>query len=185
MNPRRAALLALGPLLALLVLSPTAGAGPAEGQLLQAPNVIAISEHLVTAGQPTPSALATLSEQHFRAVINLAPPTVASAVANEPELVRGQGIEYVSIPIAWTQPTDAHVQAFFAAMQRFKDRKVLVHCQVNMRASALGFLYQVIVEGQNPATAYEVLSRVWTPDGPWRSLLESQLRQAKIPFALP
>ena len=162
-----------------------AATGPGEGQGIQAKNVVTVSDRLVTSGQPTSNSLATLSKQGFQAVIYLAPPTVSNAVSNEPDLIRGQGMDYINIPIEWTHPTEAHFHAFVAAMKQFQGRKVLVHCQANMRASAMTFLYRVIIEGENPARAYEFVTKVWSPDGPWKTLIESQLLKSKIAFTLP
>ena len=66
-------------------------------------------------------------------------------------------------------------------MNRLRDRKVLVHCQVNMRASSMTFLYRVIVGGEKP-DAYEAVAKVWSPEGPWKRLLTDQLRKAGIAF---
>jgi hypothetical protein len=59
---------------------------------------------------------------------------------------------------------------------------VLVHCQVNMRASSLVFLHRVIRGQEDPALAYEAVARVWSPSGPWRQLITSQLARYKIDF---
>jgi protein tyrosine phosphatase (PTP) superfamily phosphohydrolase (DUF442 family) len=109
-------------------------------QGIKAPNVVAISERLVTSGQPTPESLANLSKQRFQAVIYLAPPSVPDAVANEPEVVRSQGLAFVNIPIQWSKPTEADFQSFVVAMKRFQGKKILVHCQANLRASAMTFM---------------------------------------------
>lgn len=158
------------------------GSAPVGETAIQAPNVVVISANLVTSGQPTAEALSALSAQGFGAVIYLAPPTVADAVAGEADIVRKQGLEFVNIPIRFDNPTDADFQSFVAAMNRLRDRKVLVHCQVNMRASSLTFLYRVIVGGEKPETAYESVARIWSPGGPWKRLLVDQLRQAGIAF---
>ena len=50
---------------------------------LVAPNIVTISPRLVTSGQPNAASLSRLYEQGFDAVIYLAPPTVADAVAGE------------------------------------------------------------------------------------------------------
>lgn len=149
---------------------------------LQAPNVVPISGDLVTSGQPTAEALAGLSAQGFGAVIYLAPPTVSDAVPAEADLVRKQGMEFVNIPIPFNNPTRADFQAFIAAMDRLGGRKVLVHCQVNMRASSMTFLYRVIVRGVQPEQAYESVAKVWSPHGPWKDLLVAELRRAGIAF---
>ena len=168
--------------LGLLALIAVATAALADDRLLHAPNVVTISPRLVTSGQPTANALLQLSKQGFGAVIYLAPFTVSDAVPNEAEIVRGQGLEFVNIPIQFGKPTDADFQAFVVAMNRFRDRKVLVHCQVNMRASSLTFLYRVIVDGEDPAKAYDSVAGVWSPVGPWKALLTSQLQKAGIAF---
>lgn len=154
----------------------------AHAQALDAPNVVPISPQLVTSGQPTAAALRNLAAAGFQAVIYLAPPTVPDAVANEAQIVRAQGLEYVNIPIRFNNPTEADYQAFVQTMNRLRGRKVLVHCQVNMRASSLTFLYRVIVGRESPERAYESVARVWSPDGPWKSLLTVQLRKARIAF---
>jgi hypothetical protein len=46
------------------------------------------------------------------------------------------------------------------------------------------FLYRTIVLKDDPRAAYEALSGVWLPDGPWRRLIEDQLRKHKIAFEL-
>ena len=149
---------------------------------LKAPNVVPISAKLVTAGQPGAEALATLASQGFEAVIYLAPPTVSDAVPGEADIVRRQGIEFVNIPIVFSKPAEADFDAFVQAMKRFEGRKVLVHCQVNMRASSLTFLYRVIVLKEDPDKAYEAVAKVWSPGGPWKVLLVAQLRKAGVSF---
>lgn len=149
---------------------------------IQAPNVVPISPKLVTAGQPTADALTKLSEHGFMAVIYLAPPTVQDAVPGEAEIVRKQGLEFVNIPVQFGNPTEADFESFVQVMKRLTGRKVLVHCQVNMRASSFTFLYRVVVNKEKPEQAYESVAKVWSPEGPWKSLLVVQLRKAGIPF---
>ena len=149
---------------------------------IDAPNIVVISPRLVTSGQPTAASLSRLREQGFEAVIYLAPPTVADAVPAEAEIVRKQGLEFVNIPINFGKPTEAHFEEFSAVMQKFHDRKVLVHCQVNMRASTMTFLYRVIIGKEKPDLAYVSVAQVWSPEGPWKNLIITQLRKAAIDF---
>jgi protein tyrosine phosphatase (PTP) superfamily phosphohydrolase (DUF442 family) len=149
---------------------------------LAAPNVVAITPHLVTSGQPSPQALSTLGQRGFQAVIYLAPSTVPDAVANEPELLAKQGIEFVHIPIPFGAPAEAHALAVSAALTRLQPKKVLVHCQVNMRASTLVFLHRVLRGNESPELAYEAVVKVWSPAGAWRELLLAQLRKHNVNF---
>jgi protein tyrosine phosphatase (PTP) superfamily phosphohydrolase (DUF442 family) len=157
-------------------------AGTASG----APNRVEISPRLVTSGQPTAQALAELGAQGYGAVIYLAPPTVPDAVADEARIVGRQGLVFVNLPIAFDAPTAADVSSFNALLQALLpalgERKLLVHCQINLRASTLVFLYRATVRREDPAAAWAAVSRVWTPDGAWRRLVEQQLAAHGVRF---
>lgn len=168
--------------IAALISTPATVHVRAEEPGIQAPNVVVISPTIVTSGQPTAASLSRLAGQGFQAVIYLAPPTVPDAIAGEADMVRRQGLEFVNIPIEFGEPTEADFQQFVETMNRFRDMKVLIHCQVNMRASTFTFLYRVIKEREAPEQAYQAVARVWSPRGPWNRLLTSQLRKAGIAF---
>ncbi|RVT88252.1 fused DSP-PTPase phosphatase/NAD kinase-like protein [Inhella crocodyli] len=158
------------------------GLDPARAVGLDAPNVVEIGPRLVTAGQPTRQTLAGLGGLGFQAVIYLAPSTVPDAVPEEEALLRRQGIEFVHLPVPFAAPTAAHAAAVSAALRRLQDQKVLVHCQVNMRASTMVFLHRVRALQADPAEAYEAVARVWSPSGPWRALVLEELKQQGIDF---
>ncbi|MBK0392333.1 protein tyrosine phosphatase family protein [Ramlibacter algicola] len=155
-----------------------------RAQGIDAPNVVPVTELLVTSGQPTADALSRLGAAGFQAVIYLAPSTVHSAVQEEPALLAKQGIEFVQIPIPFATPSAGHFRTVTAALQRLKDKKVLVHCEVNMRASSMVFLHRVVTLKDEPASAFAFVTRVWSPRGPWRTLIEEQLRESGIRFEL-
>jgi len=77
---------------------------------------------------------------------------------------------------------DADFEAFASALNGLGSRKVLVHCQINLRASSMVFLYRAIVLKEEPRVAYQAVSGVWSPDGPWRRLIEDELRKHKVAF---
>lgn len=146
------------------------------------PNLVALSEQLVTSGQPSADWLATLGAQGFEAVIYLAPPTVGDALREEPLIVARQGLVFINIPVRFDAPSARDFETFAAQLGALKGKKVLVHCQVNMRASTLSFLYRTVVERAEPRQAYEQVARVWTPSGPWKALVQEQLRRHDINF---
>jgi len=151
-------------------------------QPIDAPNFIPISPLLATSGQPTEDALRALGTRGFRAVVYLAPGNVANAVHAEAELLAAQGIEFIPIPIPFGAPEHAHVQAVFAALNRLRDRKTLVHCEINMRASTLVFLYRAIELRDDPASAYQAVAQVWSPRGVWRRLVVDELAASDLQF---
>jgi protein tyrosine phosphatase (PTP) superfamily phosphohydrolase (DUF442 family) len=156
--------------------------GSARSQSVSAPNVVVISPRLVTSGQPSSSALASIRQLGFDAVICLVPATVLGTVKEEPELLAKQGVEFVYMPIPFNLPEEHHFLGTSAALDRLKTKKVLVHCEVNMRASSMVFLHRVIQGREDPAHAYEAVAAVWSPRGPWRRLMEAQLSKHSINF---
>jgi hypothetical protein len=56
-------------------------------------------------------------------------------------------------------------------MQRNTDKKTLLHCQVNARATAFSFLYRVIYEDVPIAQAKEDMNTVWQPNEVWRDFI--------------
>jgi len=59
---------------------------------------------------------------------------------------------------------------------------VLVHCQINLQASTMTFLYRVIELGESPDKAYESVASVWSPNEVWKRYVVAQLARAKIAF---
>lgn len=164
--------------LALALAAPAALAANA----ITAPNVVPISANLVTSGQPTADSLGALAAQGFGAVIYLAPPNVGDAVREEGLIVGKQGLVFVNIPILFGEPTEADFKTFAAVLKSLEGRKVLVHCQVNMRASSMTFLYRALVLKEDPRLAYESVAKVWAPHGPWKKLIVDQLQKNKVNF---
>ena len=172
-------------LLALPLSLAATALGQAAGDSGMGANYVAATERLHTAGQPSAAALATLAEQGFELVVNLAPPTNAGAVPDEGKLVAEHGPTYVNIPVDWQQPMYEDFALFSAVMNGARDRKVLVHCQLNMRASAFAFLYRVVHEGVPPAEAMEALRAVWIPRDQWATFTADVLARHRIDFKLP
>ena len=136
----------------------------------------------MTSGQPSAEALAGLAAQGFEAVIYLAPPTVSDAVRDEALIVARQGLMFVNIPIKFDSPTEKDFEAFTSVLSSLATRKVLVHCQINLRASSMVFLHRVITAKEDPRVAYDAVARVWSPDGTWKTLMRTLLRKNGVNF---
>jgi protein tyrosine phosphatase (PTP) superfamily phosphohydrolase (DUF442 family) len=154
----------------------------AQWPAVDAPNFVAISTSLATSGQPSPAALADLKRIGVEAVISLGPRGGPDLVPEEPAIVRAQGIDFISLPFPPDGPSEAQYLAVAQALARVRDRRTLVHCQVNWQASTFVFLQRVIVRKENPDLAYESVAKVWSPSGPWRELVVTQLRKHHIDF---
>ena len=156
----------------------------AQQPSLSIPNRVDISPRLVTSGQPSAQALAALGAQGFGADIYLAPPTVSDAVREEAAIVGRQGLVFVNIPINFDHPTEQDYETFAAVLGALSNRKVLVHCQVNLRASSMVFLYRVIALKEDPSAAYDSVTGIWKPEGPWKRLIVELLRKHSVKFEL-
>jgi protein tyrosine phosphatase (PTP) superfamily phosphohydrolase (DUF442 family) len=170
--------------LGLIFLFVAANACIAQVMPLKAPNVVEISTEWVTSGQPSADALANLKALGFDSVIYLAPPTVLDAVRDEQLIVTKQGLTFINIPIRFDQPTERDFENFSALLKSLSGRKVLVHCQINLRASSMMFLHRVITQKEEPRTAFEAVSKVWSPDPVWKRFMEGQLRKHSVSFEI-
>jgi len=164
---------------------------PACAQLSPRPdspalNYVAVSPMIGTAGMPRPEQFETIGRAGFRTVIELATPGTAGSHRDEAEFVTRQGMRYFNVPVDFARPTaDAYLR-FAALMREHADERVLVHCEMNMRASAFVFLYRVLELGEEADRAYEDVLRVWQPAPHWRRFILTMLQQrsAPLPIAL-
>lgn len=129
------------------------------------------SAAFASSGQPTAEQLAAVQQAGFERVVYVAYSDHENSLANEDRLVKNLGMEYVHIPVEWDAPTVSDFELFAGAMRRAPEKKTLLHCQVNYRASAFSFLYRVIHEGVAVAEAKKDMNSVWTPNDTWRELI--------------
>lgn len=155
---------------------------PTQAAEFTAPNLLAVTPTILTSGQPTAEALAMLGKQKIDAVIYLVPADIPGAVADEASILKKQGIAYTHIPIPFGAPTADHYRQFAEAMSKLAGKKVLVHCEINLRASSMVFLYRTIALKHDPQTAYDSVARIWSPRGAWKPFIESVLSAHNIKF---
>jgi protein tyrosine phosphatase (PTP) superfamily phosphohydrolase (DUF442 family) len=140
-------------------------------------NHLLISEAIGTAGQPTATQFADIGAAGYDLVVNLAMPDSTNALPNERELVEEQGMDYVHIPVEWESPTLHDLDQFFEVMRRHADKKVFVHCVLNMRVSCFMLLHRVLRQGVPLATARATLLEIWQPNPVWEAFLQRALDQ--------
>ena len=133
--------------------------------------------NFASSGQPTKKQLKLLKTVGFERIIYIAFSNSGKAFADEDVIVKELGMEYIHIPVVWDDPSASDFYAFADVMQRDTDKKSLLHCQVNYRASAFAFLYRVIYQDVPIAIAKSDMNSVWQPDETWRSLIFSILEE--------
>jgi len=165
----------------MLALSPVANAlEEVDPALAAITNFRQYSPVFASAGQPTREQFTTIKENGFERVVYIAFTNNPNAVADEDTVVKGLGMEYMQIPVDFNNPLPADFYAFADSMRRNTDKKTLLHCQVNARATAFSFLYRVIFENVPVATAKADMNTVWQPNEVWRDFIFTVLAENNI-----
>jgi protein tyrosine phosphatase (PTP) superfamily phosphohydrolase (DUF442 family) len=140
-------------------------------------NFLPLSETLLSGGMPTLEQMADVANAGVQLVVNLAPYDAASDLQDEAALVESRGMEYLNIPVEWDSPRPQDLQAFMDAMDRNANKKILVHCRANYRATGFITLYRVLRLGWEPAEAFEDLRRIWRPEEypVWEAFIKNML----------
>lgn len=165
----------------LFVLSPFAYAVEEVDPALAAiTNFRQYTPNFASAGQPTREQFATIEENGFERVVYIAFTNNPNAVADEDLVVKGLGMEYMQIPVDFNNPLPDDFYAFADSMRRNTDKKTLLHCQVNARATAFSFLYRVIYENVPVVAAKADMNTVWQPNEVWRDFIFTVLGENNI-----
>jgi protein tyrosine phosphatase (PTP) superfamily phosphohydrolase (DUF442 family) len=138
-------------------------------------NFLQLTERIGSAGQPTPDQFDLIKEAGYQAVINLAMPTSTNALPNEGSLVTRLGMSYFHIPVVWEHPQIDDFSQFLGVMQVLQEKKVFVHCALNMRASCFLFLYRVLQQKTPQDKAREAMGHIWQPDETWQRFITQVL----------
>ncbi len=131
-------------------------------------NYHAISDRLVTGGHFTDDGIPATRAKGITVVIDLRdrPPE------GQAERLAGLGIEWVNVPVVWKDPKPGDFSRFVEVMREHSDESVMVQCQANYRASAMTYLYRVLVDGVPEEIARNDLNAIWEPDGRWRKYMD-------------
>jgi protein tyrosine phosphatase (PTP) superfamily phosphohydrolase (DUF442 family) len=149
-------------------------------------NYVEVSPRIGTSGMPTRAQFGPIAKAGYQVVINLAPADAMDSHKDEEALVFGQGMGYHNLAVSFAQPTSDDYAHFAEVMRSHRAERIFVHCQANMRASSLVFLYRVLELGEDPDSAYDAVLRVWQPAMQWRGFMRDVLtaRGVRPPMAL-
>ena len=143
-------------------------------------NFRAIDDALSTSGQPTEAQLQAVAASGYDVIINLAlHDHPRYSLPDETGLVEELGMVYVHIPVQFEDPQEADLLTFFQAMEKYNNKKILVHCAANMRVTAFLGLYCLIKQEKDEAEAFEPMSSIWEPDDIWASFIARMITKYK------
>lgn len=169
MNPYR--------LLVVLALLSVAGLALADDEVV---NYVAYDGLLASGGAVTAAALERLSEEGLQQVVYIGHSDDKTALANEDRVVDSLGMDFAHIPVDGRAPGADEFALFSAVMRQSADRRTLVHCSSNRRASAFVMLYRAIHAGVPVAQAKADMNAVWTPDETWTRFILGTLEDAGV-----
>lgn len=140
-------------------------------------NYIENTQDLASSGMPTEGQFGEIASAGYDVVVNLVPPGSIGAHQDERGLVERNGMRYFGIPVNYAAPSAEDFEQFVRAVRDSGAKRVLVHCQLGLRASTFVYLYRVIEQGEDPDAAFEDVLRVWSPASHWRAFIRDTLRE--------
>jgi len=135
-------------------------------------NFEAVDDRLGTAGQPTEAQLGEVAGAGYEAIVNLGLLDPKYCLPDEAASVAALGLAYRHIPVKFDAPTIEDFLTFAATMDQWNDRKVLVHCAANYRASAFVALYGELRLGWTRERADALARKLWQPNDTWRAFID-------------
>ncbi|MBT4782742.1 protein tyrosine phosphatase family protein [Gammaproteobacteria bacterium] len=150
---------------------------PTDPTLADITNFRQYSATFASSGQPTKDQFSAIAENGFERIVYIAFTNNPNALPDADQVVKGLGMEYMHIPVTWDNPLPSDFYTFADSLRRDTDKKTLLHCQVNARATAFSFLYRVIYEGVDIAEAKADMNTVWQPNETWRDFIVAVLAE--------
>ena len=148
-----------------------AGFSLRDSQLEAIYNYLPISTQLATSGQPTTNQFSAIKHAGYSIIINLAPANAENALRNEAAVIASLGMDYINIPINFSNPSQQGFEKFVSLLQRHSHQKIWVHCAANMRVSCFIFKYRTAILGTNPNHAQANLRKIWQPNAIWKQFI--------------
>lgn len=140
-------------------------------------NYVENTRGLASSGMPTEHQFSEIARAGYDVVVNLVPPGSVGTHPDEQGLVERNGMRYIGIPVDYAAPRAEDFEQFVRAVRASGGKRVLVHCQLGLRASTFAYLYRVVELGEDPDAAFEDVLRVWSPASHWRAFIRDTLRE--------
>jgi len=135
-----------------------------------------ISDLLSCAGQPTEDQLKQLAGEEYQLIVNLGLSDTKYALPNEAVLVEKLGMDYLHIPVIFESPQLSELADFIAYMNHHTDKKVMVHCAANYRASAFTGLFLFSKAQLTEEEMHHFIEDVWQPNTVWQAFIKESTK---------
>tara|TARA_A100000164_G_C21914217_1_gene777348 strand:- start:1456 stop:1914 length:459 start_codon:yes stop_codon:yes gene_type:complete len=136
-------------------------------------NYYNISNLYETSGQPNKQQLKLLVKKGYEVIINLAPHSIYEGrVLHEREILKSNKVIYIHIPVNFKKPIESDFNKFVLNIEKYKNKKMWVHCEANMRVSAFTYKYRKDILKLSKKDIINDLEAIWIPNKTWSSFLE-------------
>ena len=163
-------------LVAAILLS-AIGAAIADDEVV---NYVVYDDLLASSGAVTAAALERLRDDGLQRVVYIGHTDDEKALANEDRVVDALGMDFAQIPVDGKAPGASEFELFSGLMRQSAERRTLVHCGSNRRASSFVMLYRAIHAGVPVAEAKADMNAVWTPNETWTDFILATLEGAGV-----
>ena len=143
-------------------------------------NFYQLDENIGTAGQPETDQFSDISAAGYEIVLNLSLSDSPNAINDENSIISGLNMTYVHVPVDFKSPRLEDLESFFKHMEKYKNKRIFIHCVMNWRVSAFMFLYHTIKCDMPVADALQRMIAVWQPEPVWQEFIENTLNSYGI-----
>jgi len=117
-------------------------------------NMTQVDGSIAIAGATDASAIPALAGRGFKSIVNLRLASERDAnIGAARSAAEGAGIRYIHLPFDMTNPDEAVVDRFIAALSDSANQPVFVHCDSASRSAALLMIKRATVDGWDAARA--------------------------------
>ena len=113
----------------------------------------------VTGGQPSAAQVAALHVAGCQVVLDNRDP-MEPRTFDEPAAVRGEGMEYVNVPLVHGAVTVGTMRQMHDAVKKLAGKKALLHCSSGNRTAAALIPYLILDNGMAEEAAVEIAMRI-------------------------
>lgn len=143
-------------------------------------NMTQVTPTVACAGATDASAIPEIAQRGFKAIISLRLESEEGANIGEARAAAAAaGIRYIHIPYSVTQPTDAVVDAFLAAVADESNHPLFIHCGSANRVAGLWMIKRVIVDNWDLADAEREAREIGLSNPAIRDFAHAQIAKRK------
>jgi protein tyrosine phosphatase (PTP) superfamily phosphohydrolase (DUF442 family) len=142
-------------------------------------NYLKLTDRISTAGQPLADEIGLVSENGFQVVIFLAL-FENSELPQEKEMIENMGLIFEHIPVVFKNPQIPEFTCFIEIIKKHNDKKIFIHCEMNMRVSVFMSLYFMVIENLPYKDAMRLINKIWQPDEIWKKFMKDVMIEFNI-----